>query len=295
MTAQQLLQWIIDASSLGALYAALALGIVLVFGIMGLVNFAHGEIIMVSAYALVLVSPAPLTISIPVALTAAVALSVLMERIAFRPLRGAAPSTLMVASFAVGIVLQNLAISTMGAHARSVALSGLAGTPIQIGTIKVNRLSLITLIATSILLVGFATYLRRSSLGLQMRACAEDFETARMLGVRANRVIAAAFALGGLLAGFVAVLLLARSGTASPVMGLGPLIVGVVGMVLGGMSSLYAAALGGFLLGVLSVTLQVSLPLDVRPFRDAILFSLVILMLLFRPEGLFVRRAKARV
>lgn len=282
------LQNAIDALSLGGLYALLALGIAVIYGIMQLINFAHGELIMIGAYALFLFSAEPLLMVVAAATAVTIAAAIGMERIAFRPVRKADPSTLLITSFAVSFMLQSLAITIFGARPKSVSLTPLATEQIAIGDIRIAKLSIFTILLTGVLLAALALFLKRTPLGIQMRAAAEDFEMARLLGVRANRVIAAAFAISGLLAAVAAILLVAQSGTLSPTMGLTPVIIAFVATIMGGMGSLKGAAVGGAILGTLTVTLQVVLPLELRPYRDAFLFSAVILVFLFRPQGLVV-------
>ena len=144
---------------------------------------------------------------------------------------------------------------------------------------------------TLALLAAVGLFLRRTTLGTQMRAAAEDFRMARVLGIRANTVIASAFALSGLLAGTAAILLTAQTGTASPTMGVNIVLVAFTATILGGMGSLRGAVLGGFSIGVLTVTLQASLPLDLRPYRDAFVFAAVLAVLVVRPQGLLPARA----
>ena len=144
-----------------------------------------------------------------------------------------------------------------------------------------------------VLLISFGLFLKKTRLGVQMRAAAEDFPMARLLGVRANTVIAAAFALSGLLAGVAAILLVAQTGTLTPTMGVTPVLVAFVATIIGGLGSLGGAVIGGFALGTLTVTLQAELPLALRAYRDAFVFGGVIAILVFRPNGLL--GAKSRV
>lgn len=291
----EVLQTAIDALSLGSLYALLALGVALIFGVMGLVNFAHGELIMVSAYVLFFVGDRPVVALLITAAFAAGVVAFAMEKIAFRPVRGANAATLMVTSFAVSYVLQNLAVVLLGAHAKSVALESVGAGNYLVGGLRIARLNVLTLLITIVLLAGLAAFLGKTTLGLQMRAAAENFQMARLLGIRANRVISAAFVIGGGLAGVAAVLLVAQTGIASPRMGLGALLVAVVAMVIGGIGRLGGAVLGGLLLGSLSALLQAWLPLEWRPFRDAVAFTIVIAILLLRPQGLLPSRTSTRV
>lgn len=285
----------IDGLSLGALYALLALGVALIFGVMRLVNFAHGELLMIAAFALHFLGDQPVAVLLVAAVLAASLSAFAMEKIAFRPVRQADPATLMVTSFAVSYVLQNLAIVTMGAQSRSLALTGVGTGNIFIGGLRIPVLNLWTLGITLALLAALALLLTRTTIGLHMRAAAENFEMARLLGVRANRVISAAFVLGGALAGAAAVLFTAQTGTVDARMGLGPLIVAIVAIVIGGIGNLVGAVAGGFVLGGLTSVLQAWLPLEWRPFRDAFVFAVVIAILLFRPEGLLPSRSSARI
>ena len=270
------------------MYALTALGIALIFGILRLVNLAHGELIMLAGYAIFFaVASVPFAALVGAAVVAAVVAALAMERIAFRPMRSASPATLMVASFGVSYFLQNLAVVTMGSQSKPIGLTGFLTESLVLGPFRVATLDLVTIATTLTLLALLAAFLRYTLLGLKMRAAAEDFRMARLLGVRASPVIAVAFLISGAFAGIVAVLLVARTGTASPTMGITPLIIGIVAVVVGGMESLSGAVLGGLILGFLTTGLQVLLPLALQPFRDAVVFGAVIVFLLFRPQGIF--------
>ncbi len=287
-----LVQDVVDALSFGSLYALLALGIALIFGVMQLINFAHGELIMVGGYALIWFAGAPLPVLVAGAVIVAVALALGMERIAFRPVRGADPATLLVTSFAVSYLLQNLAMVAFGSLPKSTNVSTALSKTVNIGSIAISRLSIAVIVATLVLLVALALFLTRTRTGTQMRAAAEDFRMARLLGVRANRVIAIAFALSGMLAGIAAVVLVAQTGTVTPTMGVSAALFAFIATILGGMGSLQGAVLGGFILGALTVLLQAVLPLELRPYRDAFTFAAVIAMLVIRPQGLIVARSR---
>jgi branched-chain amino acid transport system permease protein len=285
------LQNAVDAVSLGGLYALVALGIALIFGVMGFINFAHGELIMVGAYVLVYVAADPAVVVVFTTVAAALLMALAMERVAFRPLRGANPTTLLVTSFAVSFFLQNLARLTVGSQPKSVDLPASVSDSVLVGGLSVSKLAIAEIVVTLVLLLALWQFLTRTALGVQMRAAAEDFAMARQLGVRAGRVIAVAFALSGILAGTVSLLFVAQVGVVSPTIGVSPALVGFVATVLGGMRSLVGAALGGLLLGVLTVAAQQLLPGDLSSFRDAFVFGSVIVMLLIRPEGLLGGRA----
>lgn len=291
MSVTSVLQNVIDAVSQGSLYALFALGIALIFGIMRLINFAHGELIMCGAYALTVVSGPPLVVRILATMGVVVAVALAMERVAFRPVRGANPATLLVTSFAVSYLLQNLAILIFGSVPRSTTVSSALNESITIGSLQVPKLQLVTIATTVVLLVALGAFLNRTSTGAEMRAAAEDFRMARLLGVRANVVIATAFGISGLLAGVAAVLLVAQTGTVTAGMGLTPVLFAFIATILGGMGSLKGAVIGGFVLGALGVALQATLPLEARPYRDAFLFAAVLAIMVARPQGLVVDRS----
>jgi branched-chain amino acid transport system permease protein len=287
------LQNVIDAASLGGLYALVALGIALIFGVMGFINFAHGELIMIGAYVLVYVADDPAVVAIVLTVLVVVFAALSMERIGFRPIRGASPTTLLVTSFAISYLLQNVARLTVGSLPRSVPLPAGISDSVEVGDLVISKLAIAEIVVTAVLLAGLWLFMTRASLGVQMRAAAEDFGMAQLLGVRANRVIAVAFALSGALAAVVALLFVAQVGVVSPTIGLAPALVGFVATVLGGMRSLVGATLGGFLLGVLTIAAQQLLPGDLSSFRDAFVFGIVILVLLVRPQGLLGGSAPA--
>jgi branched-chain amino acid transport system permease protein len=285
------IQHVIDALTYGSQFALYALGIALIFGIMGLINFAHGELIMIGAYTIVLIGHPPWPVMVIATIGMAIVFALAMERTAFRPLRGANPATLLIASFAVSYGLQNLAILTEGSASQGVSVSTWLSESFQIGSVSIRKLDLVTVGVTVVLLIALGLFLQRTRMGVQMRAAAEDFRMARILGVKANTVIATAFGISGLLAGIGAYLLVAQTGQVAPDLGSNPVLYAFVATVLGGMGSLRGAVLGGYVFGAIFVALQSYLPLELRSYRDAFAFAAVIVMLLVRPQGLIVARS----
>ena len=282
----ELAQNLIDALALGSLYALIALGVAVVYTVMGMMNFAHGEFIMLPAYALYVLAGAPFALAVGAALLTGVAVAVAAERLAFRPVRDANLSAQLVTSLAVAVVLQNVVIAVVSARPQSVATPAFFAESTELGGLSVPNLEFLTLGLTVIVLAALGWLLYRTRTGLAMRAAAENFEMARLLGVRANLVIAVSFAISGLLAAVVGVLLVLQTGQISPTMGLVPVLVGFVAVVIGGFGRISGAVLGGILLGVLSSLLGTYLPDGLAPFRDAIVFSVPILVLIARPWGL---------
>ena len=287
-----LLQTAIDALNLGAIYALAALGVGLIFSVMRLINFAHGELITAAGFTVYALDGQPLPIRLGAGILAAVILALLMERIAFRPLRRATPATLLVTSFAVSYLLQHVIVMIFGARPIGVSLLPELSESVALGELRLPLLEIVTIVATFVLLGGMIFFFQQRPLGIQMRAAAEDFTMARLVGIKANRVIAAAFALSGLLAAFLAFYQVAQSGTISFRMGVDLVLIAFVAAVVGGMGSLTGAALGGLLVGVTSVALQTFLPAHLRPYRDAFLFALFIAFLIGRPQGLLFRKAQ---
>ena len=290
MTTDLVIQNAVDALALGSLYALFALGIAVIFGIMRLINFAHGELITAGAYALVLVS-LPVALVIPVTLVVVVALALVMERVAFRPVRDAGAATLLITSFALSFLLQAVAALTWGSLPRTTDFASGLSSSFELGQVSVQKLDLVIIGVTLSLLVGVTLFFQRTTLGIQMRAAAEDLPMARLLGIRANMVVASAFALSGLLAAAAAILLTAQTGSVSPTIGLSIVLFAFMATIVGGMGSLPGAVVGGFLIGALTVTLQASLPLDLRPYRDAFVFAAVLAVLVVRPQGLLPSRS----
>jgi branched-chain amino acid transport system permease protein len=286
-------QVILDALSVGSLYALVALGIGLIFGIMRLINFAYGEFIMIGAYMLMLVAAQYVPVTIIVSMLIVILVSLLSDRIAFKPVRNANPTTMLVTSFAVSYFLQYLFVMLVGARPKGFTILTELAEPLVIGAVRIPKVNLLIVVLTVFLMLGLALFLRRTRFGIQMRAAALNFRMARLLGVRANRVIAVAFALSGLLAGVVAVFVVVQGGTLAPAMGVQLALIGFVATVIGGMGSLVGAVLGGYFVGVVTTLLQLWLPIELRPYREAFVFASVILVLLARPQGLF-RGAESR-
>jgi branched-chain amino acid transport system permease protein len=282
----ELIQNLIDALALGSLYALIAVGVTLVYTVMGMMNFAHGEFIMLSAYALYALAGLPFALAVAGALLTGVAIAILAERIAFRPVRNADLSAQLITSLAVATILQSTVIAGVDARAQSVEAPASLSETTQLGSISVPNLEFLTLGLTAVALGSLGWLLYRTRTGLAMRAAAENFEMARLLGVRADRVIAISFAISGALAAAVGVLLVLQTGQVSPTMGLTPVLVGFVAVVIGGFGRIFGAVIGGLLLGALSSLLGAYLPEGLVPFRDAILFTFPVAILIVRPHGL---------
>jgi branched-chain amino acid transport system permease protein len=288
-TLNESLQFLINALSLGGLYALMALGLALVYSILQLANFAYGELVMVGGYTLLVVGrvkPLPWLIVAVISIVMAIITSLLLERVAFRPVRHASPNTMLITSFAVSTLLQNAALLLISPRTRAVRVPSFFIENIKLGGLLISKSNLLSLVVSLATLGLLTLFLRRTILGSALRAAADDFVMTRLLGVRANQVIAAAFAISGCLAGLVALFWVGRTASVVPHIGLNPVLIAFVASVIGGMGSLTGAVVGGYLLGLLTVGLNTMLPQGLLDFRQAFLFGIVILLLLFRPQGL---------
>jgi branched-chain amino acid transport system permease protein len=285
-----------DAVGLGAIYALMAVGIGLVFGVLRLVNFAYGQLVMVGAYTLAFTSTWPVGWSILACVAVVVALSLAMEAVVFRPLRGQSPAVMLVTTFAVAFLLQAIALivdlrdDTLGEVAASLTS---LNAPVTIAGAEVRKITLVSIGVAATALLLLALLLAKTTIGLHTRAAASDFRTARLLGVRANRVIAFSVVLAGVLAAVVAVMMTVTLPLVTPDFALHDTIIVLVGVVVGGIDRLWTATLGGFTIGFVSGVINGVLPTDNTVYLPSAVFALVILVLLLRPAGLFAwgRRA----
>jgi branched-chain amino acid transport system permease protein len=287
-------QTLADAVGLGAVYALMAVGIGLVFGVLRLINFAYGQLIMAGAYTLAFTSDWPVAASVVTCFVVVVVLSLVMERAVFRPLRTHSPAVMLVTTFAVAFLLQAIALlidvgdDTIGEVAASVAPLNQA---VDIGGVDVRKVTIVAVAVAAFALALLAVLLVRTRIGLHMRAAAADFRTARVLGVKADSVIGFAVLLSGVLAATVAVILTVQFPLVSPDFALRDTIVVLVGVVVGGIDRLWTATLGGFTIGFATGVINGALPTDQSVFLPSAVFALVIVVLLLRPAGLFARGA----
>ena len=280
-----------DGVALGGLYALMAIGIGLVFGVLRLVNFAYGQLVMAGAFALAFGSQwgLPRWVSVLFCFGVVLALSVLMDRLVFRPLRGKSPAVMLVATFAVAYLLQSVALLWFGPLGKSATQFATLNAPWTIGGVLIRQVTVITVVVTVVCLLALRLLLDHTSVGLHMRAASLDFATARLLGVRANRVIGGAVIVSGVFAAIVAIFLTVTNPQVTPDFALHDTIVVLAGVVLGGLNRPLSATLGGFAIGFMSGVLGGALPTNQSQYLPAFVFTAVILVLLVRPNGLFTR------
>jgi branched-chain amino acid transport system permease protein len=315
------IQQIVNALSAGSLYALMAVGLAMVFGILRLINFAHGDLMMIAAYIAVFALGAgfPLAVAVPIMVAGTILVGLLMERIAYRPIRGAPDVAMLLTSFAVGQILQNgtLLVTRFAGRPQQIAVPSpeLLNGVIAIGTITIPRVNVVSFGAGIVLLGLLTLFVTRTSLGLSMRAAAEDLGAAQLMGIKVDRVVATAFAIGAGLAAVAGLLYAVQAGQINPYIGFTPVLKAFIAAVIGGFGSIAGAILGGYVLGVLEVIvtalagigdllpagsvspevrgfLQQWLPSSLASYRDAIVFIVLILVLLVRPQGILGRRER---
>ncbi len=295
MTPSEFVQQLVNALSLGSIYALLALGLSMVYGVLGMLNFAYGELVTIAGYAMLAATymGAPFIVVGLVGVLAAGIASVLMELVAFRPLRNASFVSLLFTSFAVAQLIQGAFRQAVSVRSRGIPVPPIFDEAVQIGAIRISVLSILTAAIGAISLVTLTVFMKRSRAGLAMRAAATDFTTARLMGVRANRVISLAFLISGLLAGIAGVLWIARTTSVNPTTGFVPVIQAFIASVIGGLGNLRGAVIGGFFLGTLEVFLQALLPGSMLPYAQATSLLIVVAILYVRPQGLFGQKVEA--
>ncbi len=315
------IQQVVNALSAGSLYALMAVGLAMVFGILRLINFAHGDLMMIAAYVAVFCLGAGLSlaVAIPVMIIGTVGVGLLMERVAYRPIRGAPDVAMLLTSFAVGQILQNGTLLTTRLAGQPTLIAfpspDLLNGVVTVGAITIPKVNLASFVSGIVLLGLLSLFVTRTTLGLSMRAAAEDLAAAQLMGINVNRVVATAFAIGAALAAVAGLLYAVQAGQINPYMGFTPVLKAFIAAVIGGFGSISGAVLGGYVLGFLEVFvtsiagigdllpagsvppeirvfLQQWLPSGLASWRDAVVFVVLILVLLVRPQGILGRRVR---
>lgn len=282
------LQQLINGLSLGSLYALIAIGYTMVYGILRLINFAHGDLLMVAAYVAVMgvgLFSWPWPVAFGLAIAATGLLGVLLERGAYRPLRRAPRISLLISAIAASFLLENLALVIFGGRAKPFPVPDFCNGALVIGGLYIPRLSFLVPLTTAIFLAILFYIVYRTQVGRAMRAIAWNLEMTSLMGINVNRIIAATFLLGSLLAGVGGVLWSMKYPQVNPFMGILPGFKAFIAAVLGGIGNVTGAVLGGLLLGMLEILIVAFFP-NWAGYRDALAFTLLIILLLVRPTGL---------
>jgi len=292
-----LAQQLVNGLTLGSMYALVAIGFSMIYGIVRLINFAHGDIVMVGAFTtvgLVTLGGLPWPMIALAVMIAGALVGMTIDTIAFRPLRGAPQVTGFITSLAVSILIQNLAILVLSPQPRNFLFPDFMRQRLQLGPASLGVIDLLIVVVTLLLMAALVLLVKRTRLGMAMRATAENAEVARLMGINVNRAILAAFAIGSALAAVSGLMWGGKYGQIDPLLGFLPGLKAFVAAVIGGVGSIPGAMLGGYILGLAEVLFVGLLPAEYSGYRDAFVFGLLILVLLVLPNGLFGRSTEER-
>ena len=290
------LSYLINGISLGSIYAIIALGYTMVYGIARMLNFAHGDIIMVGGFAIfsiVSTMGLPPLLGILVAVAVCTVLGVTIERVAYRPLRGASSLAVLITAIGVSYLLQNVALLIFGSNARQfTSVVTLPNLKLADGALTISSVTIVTIVSCILIMIGLTSFINKTKVGQAMLAVSEDNGAATLMGIDVNRTIAITFAIGSALAAVAGALLCSTYPSLTPYTGSMPGIKAFVAAVFGGIGSIPGALIGGVLLGVIE---NLSKAYISSQLSDAIVFSVLILVLLIRPTGILGRKINEKV
>ena len=290
------LSYLINGISLGSVYAIIALGYTMVYGIAKMLNFAHGDIIMVggfTAFTVVSTMGGSPIVGIFAAVVVCTALGVAVERIAYRPLRDASPLAVLITAIGVSYLLQNVALLIFGSNARQfTSVVNLPPLKLAGGELSISSVTIVTILACVVIMAGLMFFINKTKIGQAMLAVSEDRGAATLMGINVNRTIAITFAIGSALAAIAGVLLCSAYPSLTPYTGSMPGIKAFVAAVFGGIGSIPGALIGGVLLGVIENLTKAYIS---SQLSDAIVFSVLIIVLLVRPTGILGKKVSEKV
>ena len=288
------IQLLLSGVTVGSLYALIAIGYTMVYGILRLINFAHGDIFMMAGFFMVYISSScSLAVSIPLVLLLTVLLGVAIERAAYKPLRTAPRMSVMISAIGVSYLLQNLANYITGGIARAYPDIPFFTQVMNVGGLSIKRITIITPILTIALVVVLVILIQKTKIGMAMRAVSRDFETSQLMGIKINSVISMTFVIGSFLAGVASILYFSNYGQVSPMIGAMPGLKAFVAAVFGGIGSIPGAVIGAFIIGICESFIKANETIAV--FSNAFTFALLIVILLCKPNGLFGEKLTEKV
>jgi len=304
-----LMPYILAGISVGGQYALIAIGYTMVYGILRLINFAHGDVFMVGGLLMVYISSSlPLIVSIPLVVVMIVVIGFTIERVAYKPLRQAPRMSVMISAIGVSYLLQNLALYiTGGLNQMYPAIPWISDTVTVFG-VATKRATVVTPFLVAALVFGLVWLIQRTKVGIAMRAVSKDYETSQLMGIKINSVISATFIIGSFLAAVGSILYFTNFSGVIPTSGAMPGLKAFVAAVFGGIGSIPGAVLGGFIIGICESIIKgldtilgpagagiLSSPLELATFSDAFTFVILIAILVFKPTGLFGEKATDKV
>ncbi|MCR4740029.1 MAG: branched-chain amino acid ABC transporter permease [Lachnospiraceae bacterium] len=288
---------LLSGISVGGQYALIAIGYTLVYGILRLINFAHGDVFMVAGLmGIYFTATLPVSVSVPLVIILTVVLGFMIERMAYRPLRSAPRMSVMISAIGVSYLLQNTATYITGGQPMTYPSIPFLSSTIGVAGTQTKWVVIITPFLVFILMFALSLLINRTKVGMAMRAVSKDFETSRLMGIRINWVISVTFVIGSALAAVGSVLFFTNYPAITPTAGAMPGLKAFVAAVFGGIGSIPGAVIGAFLIGICETIIK-GLPSawDVSVFSDAFTFALLIIILIFKPQGLFGEAATDKV
>ena len=289
----RILPYLLSGISVGGQYALIAVGYTLVYGILRLINFAHGDIFTAAGFFMVYIAATmPVYLSIPLVVLLTVLLGFTVERVAYKPLRSAPRMSVMISAIGVSYLLQTLMWYVTGGLAKQYPTIGWISNSVTIGGATTKMVTLITPILTILLVIALVTIIQKTKIGMAMRAVSKDFETAQLMGIKIDSVISTTFIIGSLLAAVGSVLYFSNYTSVTPTVGAMPGLKAFVAAVFGGIGSIPGAVIGAFIIGICENIIKA---LGYTTFSDAFTFALLIVILLFKPTGLFGEKTSEKV
>ena len=288
-----ILPYLLAGVSVGGQYALIAVGCTMVYGILRLINFAHGDIFTAAGFFMVyLTATLPLSISVPLVILLTVALGFVVERVAYKPLRSAPRMSIMISAIGTSYLLQNLMWYVTGGLAKQYPVLPWLSDTIQIGSASTKVVTIVTPIVTVLLVVGLVMLIQHTKVGMAMRAVSRDFETSQLMGIKSNAVISTTFIIGSALAAVGSMLYFTNYSTVTPTVGAMPGLKAFVAAVFGGIGSIPGAVIGAFIIGICENLIKAA---GYTAFSDAFTFALLIVILVFKPNGLFGEKTAEKV
>ena len=301
------LPYLLSGISVGGQYALIAIGYTMVYGILRLINFAHGDVFMVAGLMMVYLSASlPIYAAIPIMVVLTVALGFVIEKVAYKPLRSAPRMSIMISAIGVSYLLQNLALYITGGLNKEYPTIPWISDQVEVLGATTKRVTLITPVLTVVLVIALVSLINHTKVGMAMRAVSKDFETSQLMGVKINNVISATFIIGSFLAAVGSMLYFSNYPGVVPTAGSMPGLKAFVAAVFGGIGSIPGAVIGAFIIGIFESLIKgmdiilttfhiIQHPLELSTFSDAFTFALLIVILVFKPTGLFGEKATDKV
>ena len=289
----KMLPYLLSGVSVGGQYALIAVGYTMVYGILRLINFAHGDIFTAAGFFMVYIAATmPVYIAVPLVVALTVLLGFTVERVAYKPLRSAPRMSVMISAIGVSYLLQNLMWYVTGGLAKQYPTIPWISNSITIGPATTKMVTLVTPVLTILLVIALVTIIQKTKIGMAMRAVSKDFETAQLMGIKIDSVISITFIIGSLLAAVGSVLYFSNYTSVTPTVGAMPGLKAFVAAVFGGIGSIPGAVIGAFIIGICENLIKA---LGYTTFSDAFTFALLIVILLFKPTGLFGEKTSEKV